>query len=443
MAAAIERALARSALSSLLKTLKSLKNSVKNTTEELLAALKSSAKTGISTVDDVLSNLKVNKTGRGFLTVAEDVPLSRLERIIKSADLDSLAKLTESTGRVTAKEKSAFKQIIGDTAESQIHNLDELTSTASKSSKFSDLNIKKIAADTPAETVAKIKNAESKFLKYGKPGAAIALTIGVAYVVVDGLTKATSERTGCFMVTTINGKTQSCKVSSLTCSSEASTGNLCGNASEKYELNVVLALLSLETTDNNTQTYKDEICKIAGIAQADYMTKFNDIINNGKFSEIFDYVQKNIKGLTDGNKKTICSISTIADVDKKLPLCRMCDPAAAPLSTTFVDSSHLADNITFECRNPTILDTIIDIGKSTGQDLLSSVANSIWTFAKPFAIAAGVFALVAFVIALVLKLINKSKSYKVASTVNAALEPISNNFRNLTTQNLNQYTRFA
>lgn len=409
MALVVDYALSRSVLSGLLKSLKSFKVSIKQTVEELASVLRNAARTGISSVDNVLSTLKVNKTATGFLTVANDIPISKLERIIKSADLDGLANLTNSASKVTSKEKAAFKEVIGETAESQLHNLDELTSSASKSTKYADLHIRNVTSATPASTLKKLKSAESKFLKYGKPGAVIALTVGVAYVVVDGLTKATADRTGCFMVTNINGKTQSCKVSNLTCSSEASNGVLCGSDLQKFELNTILALLSLGTPSQEVVHIRAVICQDAGIEYDDYMTKFDKIINNSNFDKIYDFVTSNIKDISANNNTAICSLPTINDVDKKLPLCRMCDPGAAPLSTTFVDSSTLADNITFECRNPTILDTIIDIGKSTGQDLLEGIATPIWNFVKPFAVAVGVFAVIAFVISLVMRLMNQSK----------------------------------
>lgn len=417
----VETVLAHGLMTSFLKSLKGLKNTVKATAEDLASVLKKAAKTGISSVDNVLSRIKVKKGANGLLTVADDVPISKLERIVKSADLDALAKLGDSAITVTSKEKSAFKTIIGDTAESQIHTLDELTKTAASTSKYGDLNIKIITSETAPATVAKLNKAQNAFLKLGKFGAPIALTIGVAYITVDGLLKATADRTGCFMVTTINGKAESCKVSSLTCSSEnASKGKLCSTPANKFTLNVVLCLISLEKTNDKTKAIKAKVCELSGISDADYMSKFNQIMNSPKFPDIFEYIKTNALTITQNNNVGVCSLSTVADIDKKLPLCRMCDPGASPLSTTFVDAEELADNITFECRNPTILDTIVDVGKSTGKDLLGVISGGIWQFVKPFAVAIGVFAVVAFVIFLSIKLINQAKKSKVT-------QPLYNN----------------
>lgn len=414
MSTSVNRVLARGAMSALFRSLKGLKNTVKATAAELATALKSAAKTGISTLDDILSKIKVKKTGKGLLTVADDVPVSKLEKVIKSADLDGLAKLSDSAATVTSKEKAAFKEIIGETAESQIHTLDELTETAAKSSKFGDLNIKIVTSETPQQTVSKLSKAQKAFMTLGKIGAPIALTIGVAYITIDGLLKATAARTGCFMVTTIDGKTESCKVSSLTCSSDTTDNvNPCSTPANKYTLNVVLCLISLEKTNDNTKAIKAKVCELSGVSDANYMSNFNQIMNSNKFSDIFDYIKTNATVITENNMVAVCSLSTVTDVDQKLPLCRMCDPGASPLSSTFVDADELGDNITFECRNPTILDTIIDVGKSTGKDLLSAIGGGIWGFIKPFAIAIGVFVVVAFVIGLAIKLVNQAKKSRI------------------------------
>lgn len=442
--AAINRAIGSSLMHGLLKSLRAIKSSVKFTAEELAKTLKNSAKTGISTLDNILSKIKVNKTAHGFLTVGNDVPIGKLERALKAADLDGLAKLADSTSTITSKEKSAFKDIIGDTAEAQLHNLDELTNAASKSSKYSDLNIKSIGKDTSPETVAKINKAQTSMMRYFKPGAVIVLTVGVAYIVVDGLINAVAERSGCFMVTTISGKTQSCKVSSLTCSSDASKNkNPCDRPANKYPLNVMLCLLSLEKTNAATVMIKAKVCEISGVSDAEYMSKFNNIINHKDFNKIFEYIQENVDIITENNTKSVCSFTTIYDPDGKLPLCRMCDPSASPLSTTFVDGSELAENITFECREATILDTIIDIGKSTGKDLLGGIGNTIWGFVKPFAIAIGVFAVIAFVVGLIIKLISKAKQSQDTDITYKSLSSNPNVYGYGSINDIATYSRFT
>lgn len=449
---AVDAMIARGIMEGLLKSLKSMKNTVRATAEDLARALKNSAKTGIATVDHVLGKIRVRKAANGLLTVADDVPVSRLERIIKSANLEALAKLGDVGATVTSKEKSAFKTLIGDTAESQIHTLDELTENAAKSSKFADLNIKIVTAETAPATVTKLKKAQNAFLKLGKIGAPIVLTIGVAYITIDGLTKATADRTGCFMVTTINGKAHSCKVSSLTCSSEsAGKGNLCSTPAKKFTLNVVLCLLSLEKTNDNTKSIKAKVCELSGVSDSEYMSKFNQIMNSPKFSDIFDYIKTNADLITENNRVEVCSLSTTADTEQRLPLCRMCDPGASPLSTTYIDATELADNITFECRNPTILDTIIDVGKTTGKNLLDSIGDGIWRFVKPFAVAIGAFAVVAFVIFLSMKLINQAKKSRITPLTYGS---VNNGFYNPAAlasvdggrglyNNVGQYSRFS
>lgn len=414
----IDTFVARGVMSAFLRGLKVFKNTAKATAEDLASLFKKSAKTGITTLDDILPKIKVKKGADGLLTVADNVPIGKLEKMVKSANLDALVKLGDSGVTVTAKEKTAFKNIIGETVQAEIHSLDELTDAAAKSSKFGDLNIHVVTSSTPPATVSKINKAQSAFMKLGKVGAPILLTIGVAYITVDGLLKATADRTGCFMVTTINGKASSCKIRGLTCSSEATAnGTLCATPANKFTLNVVLCLISLEKTNETTQVIKAKVCELSGVSETDYMTKFNQIMNSPKFPDIFDYIKTNSLIITQNNNVEVCSLSTIWDTDQKLPMCRMCDPSASPLSTTFIDADDLAENITFECRNPTILDTIIDVGKSTGKDLLNTIGGGIWSFVKPFAIAIGVFAVLAFVIYLSMKLMNQAKKSKInAST---------------------------
>lgn len=438
MSSQIDRALGVSVIKTLLNDLKVFKNSIKHSADELAVLLKRSAKTGIGVVDDILLKIKVQKTARGFLAIEGDVPINKFEHLIKSADLDGLTKITKTTKTVTSKEKTAFKEIVGKTAESELHNLNELTQTAAQSSKYADLNIHKITESTPKTTLEKIKIAEKALLAIGKTGAVISLTVGVIYIVANGLSRATSDRTGCFMLTTINGKVESCKVSRLTCSSEyASSGVKCPNNSQdiNVKLNVLLCLLSLENVNEKTKIYRDKVCELSGVSQDSYISKFNEILNSAKFQEIFTYIMANIDGISAGNNKPICELSAVADTNGKVPLCRMCDPGASPLSTEFVDTNSLADNITFECRNPTILDTIVDVAKSTGLDLLKSITTPVWQFLKPFAIVASVFAVLAFIIGLVFKLINKAKMNNIKFN-------FPENTKNINNQFPNTYTRF-
>lgn len=90
-----------------------------------------------------------------------------------------------------------------------------------------------------------LKMVESNLYKYFKGIAVVTLTVGIVYVGVEWIFKATQIRKDYFMVTTINGVMTSCKVATYTCSiSDAGTDNKCTGTMDYFNTTLVLMHLA-------------------------------------------------------------------------------------------------------------------------------------------------------------------------------------------------------
>lgn len=126
---------------------------------------------------------------------------------------------------------------------------------------FPYLDLKETDFPNMSKTAATdIKKIENNLFKYFKQGTTIALTLGVIYVAVDWLVKTTEKRKGCFMLTTISGKTTSCKVQAYSCI--GSEGDLCTSTLSYYNTTLVLMKIATLADDNEL---KIKVAQAAGV----------------------------------------------------------------------------------------------------------------------------------------------------------------------------------
>lgn len=322
---------------------------------------------GIKSTDDAIKNLTVTKNTQGAVLLG-DTHVGVINKILREGDLKKLVTVTKQNVPVSAADVSAFKRLVGNTPELGLKNVDDVATAAKRERPHLNATVENL--DKIPETAKRdLKMVENNLYRHFKEGMSVALTVGVVTVGVDWISRATRARKGCFMVTVVDGKTTSCKVSAYTCSTgDANTGNQCTAALDYYNTTLVLMhLVSAADTDRN----KVSISTATGIAVGELNANLALIIDTH-----YQAVATAIKNMAANRPKgfSICAIKHDAVEGGVVPPCRMCDPTANPVSTAFIDPEQYGENITFQCvTNPSVLDTISDVIVSTGHNLWDGV----------------------------------------------------------------------
>ncbi|ACH96245.1 odv-e56 [Oryctes rhinoceros nudivirus] len=373
-----------------LKELKSMAKAGIGDVQNLLKSFKSN----IKSLDDIVTTLPVTKNKYGFIELAEN-SVGNVNKVIREANLAELVRLSGKNVPYTSADVVSFKTLVSDTPELSFKELSDLV-TANKKS-YPQLDLKTADFPTMSKTAsANITRIENNLLKYVSTGGKVLLTLGVIYVGVDWLTKTTEQRKGCFMMTTINGVTTSCKVEAYSCI--GSGGELCSSALPYYNTTLVLMKIATLPDDNEL---KIKVAQAAGVQVSALNSSLASVIDT-KYSEVSQIIE------SETNKPTfsICSI-THPDVENGVvPACRMCSPSDNPISTTYIDGNQYPDNITFTCSiNPSILDVVTDAAKSTGKNLLAGISTTLSTILKPLLIVAAVILVIIILVSIGVKLL--------------------------------------
>lgn len=383
----------RAGISSALRDLTSklskfVKISAKNSAEEVSIITKS-VSTGTRSIDDIIKALPVKRTKNGLITIGDET-VGTINRVIREANLAKLAELAKYGKPITATEKSLFRELVGETAERTLKDISDATVSSVKSYPKLNVGAEGVSALKGSDK-AVVEKVQSNFLKRFKQGLVIPLAIGAVYVGVDWLVKATAKRKGCFMLTTINGKTTSCKVAAYTCTDNSAEGTLCGENLPYY--NTTLILMKIVTL-SNTDANKLKIAQVTGFNVNDLESKLATIIDT-KYAEVSDA----IADMKNRPVLNVCGIKSNDVEGGNIPACRMCSPSDDPTSTTFIDPSQFGSNITFHCSiNPSILDTINDVVVTTGENIWGGITGNILGPLKRGLIIIAIIAVVAMIL---------------------------------------------
>lgn len=363
--------------------------------EELLRSTES----GIEAADSAFKELKVAKAD-GLLTIGAE-PIGSFNKILREADLRGIVNLAKKTIPVSEEQVAAFKKLIGPTNESVYKDL--IDDTAKNVEKYPHLNVTINNIDTLSETAKRdIKQVESKLSKKFKTGTKITLTLGTLAVGANWVIKATAERKGCYMLTTINNTVSSCKVSAFTCVGGVED-NLCPEFNANNYYNITLIAMYIANLDNSDEM-KNDLAKLLKISAADFSLNFAQCLEDN-FAIISDYVI----GSLNNTRKLDFGICDIVREDVEggiVPTCRLCSPSASPKSTEYINPGLYGDNITFQCcSNPTIMETITDVMKTTGENLLEGLTEGFFALVKPFAFFLAILLAILIVAYIVVKFI--------------------------------------
>lgn len=386
-----------------LTDLKNISGVTAKTLDEASSLLRN-VDSGIKSTDDAIKKLAVTKSKQGAVLLG-DTHVGAINRILRQGDLKKLIAVSKQNIPVTAADVSAFKKLVGNTPELGLKNVDDVATVAKRERPH--LNATLETLDKIPDTARRdLKKVESNLYKHFKEGTTVALTIGVATVGVNWISEATRTRKGCFMLTTLDGRTTSCKVAAYTCSTgDADKGNRCTGATDYYNTTLVLMhLVSLPDADPN----KIAIATATGIPVNELNAKLAIIIDNH-----YPAVAAAIKNMGDQRPKTfsICGITNDAVEGGVVPSCRMCDPTANPVSTAFIDPEQYADNITFQCvTNPSVLDTVSDAIVSTGHNLWDGVITGASGAFKQIGILAVIILVVLVLVTFIARTLTKKRS---------------------------------
>lgn len=332
-----------------------------------------SFKNSIKTIDSGLSELDIafknapTKLDKGIIKMGvNNKPLGGIISIVKSGDLSKLLKELGSSLIPSGNANKAFKTATKNFPEAKLTDMRTKITTNAKI--HPDLNVKLTDVTDvnklSKSSKAKLDGALKKIKAYAKGGLIVAGVVAVIAIganMYKNIIDATNARNGCFLSTTINNKTTSCKITNRSCQSLEINEKAC---TETVDATINLAIYLQHLALKGDDVKKAEIEKefniiispdtIAGILEGDVFEKIS--------------IKYALKGLT---VPKIC-MGTIPSITE--PKCRCCDPSADPNSLGFADVTDLADNKTLICvATSNILDTIVDIGLNAGDNLLSGI----------------------------------------------------------------------
>lgn len=361
---------------------------------------------GVKSTDEAVGRLKVTKNRHGSILL-DGQHVGSVNRMLREGDLKRLVTTTGLNVPLTAADLAAFKRLVGSTPERGLKNVDDAAAAAKRQRPHLDLTLDDLAG--MSETARRdLKKVETNMFGHFRKGAVVGLTIGTVVVGVDWIAKATAARRGCYMVTTVDGVTTSCKVSAYTCGDSRVEGLLCAGAHDYY--NTTLVLMHLAAADDGDPG-KLAIAAATGIDVNRLQERLADIVDD-HYPAVAAAVAK-MDAAAVMRSVDVCGVKH-ADVEGgKVPPCRMCDPAADPVSTTYIDPTQYADNITFHCvTDPSVLDTISDTIVTTGKDLWSGVTDALSWTVKQIGIFAAVLLALFVLVSLVLRVFDGRSATK-------------------------------
>lgn len=392
-------------LASFTHSLRAVENVTGLAASSALSELVRTTTTGLTAFDSSLRSLSIVGTATEPVRIANQ-PIGAVYRVIRSGDLGAYMNLVKSQVAFSSIDASSFSSAVGATPERALHTLNKTVEQNSKT--HPDLLL--TADDLPnasASTKEIIKKAEQTLLQKLARNTSVLITVGIIVVTSEWAYKSVVANRGCFMLTTINGKTTSCRIKQLSCTNLTATDNVCTTpftAGRNYTL-----LLMVLVNSQDTDTLKTNIANDLGLSVADLSTKIATIIDTQ-----FETLRVSFDKHLTSNSLDIsepCSISNPLIEQGKVPDCRMCNPSASPKSTEYVNLANFGDNITFNCNaNPTILQILTDATIATGIQLLDSVGTGIRKLFQPLLIVLVVIVVLCLVVYFALRFRRKPQS---------------------------------
>jgi hypothetical protein len=344
----------------------------------------------IGPLEETIKSFTITKNKFNFIELNGE-SVGKVHRVLRSGDLEEVLKLSKRNIPYTSEDVTAFAKVMVDTPEKGVRDIEKLA--VANKSKLPQLDLNVEAIDSVSGTSKlQLDRVQSNLLKAFKVGTTVTLTFGAIYVTADWIKKALEERKGCHLLTTINGKTTSCKINSFSC---IGSGGVSCSSTPTYR-NITLNLMYIANLPNS-DALKINVATAVGFSADKLRDKLTEIIDT-KFKEASTVIRNETIPSFEP-----CSV-THPDIDNgKVPPCRMCSTSALPTSTQYIDPKDLATNVALQCvTNPSVLDVVADTFVNTGKNLLEGIAGGLTTLLRPLLIAAAIIAVVVIIIAIVL-----------------------------------------
>ncbi|ATZ81566.1 ODV-E56 [Drosophila innubila nudivirus] len=380
------------ALSSFLRDLKGLGRATVSESESVMRGFRSE----IKPLEEAITSMPIRKTGAGFIEMGEE-SVGFVNKIMREGDLAEIIRISEKTIPFTTSESRLFESLVAETPERVYRDvIEDVTKNARN---YPHLNI--VVNEFPnisrsaTQDIAKI---ESNLFRKLKTGVVLSLTVGSLVVGTGWALRATRQRAGCFMMTTINNKTSSCKVQAYTC--DGTPDFLCTGTLPYF--NVTLVLMKIADSENNN-ALKQQIAAAVNIPVDQLKDNLDKVLDQS-----YNTVYEIINNAKDRPEVNVCAERNPKIEGGIIPPCRMCSPSADPKSTQYIDPNSYPENVTFQCvTNPSILDTITDAALATGADLFEGLNNGLLRTLKPLGIALIAIVILVFLISIILSVIRK------------------------------------
>lgn len=367
-------------------------------TDELMTLLKRT-KFGVRSIEDILSDLNVKKIN-SFFTIGEDIPLNKLETVLKEGDLIKLKSLTKSSVEISKLDVVQYKQLVGKTSESVLNDLDKMIDENKRIYKQLNVTLDELKK-LPENLKRDINTVEKNLFKYVKYGVFIPLTVGGIWVTNGWLVRETKKREGCYMYITIDNVIKNCKVAQFSC--QAIAGYECSSDININYYNITLNAIYIAELKNDNEL-KINLSKNLDVNVEDFYKQLPSLLDT-KFDIISRIVNSVIIPVS-----SICKVVHEGIEKNIVPTCRMCDPSAHPISTEYIDSKQLASNVSFKCvTDLSILDVVTDIAKTTGNNIIDFGSN-IFSKLKIFGIGAIILVICIFLLNIISYIIKTTRN---------------------------------
>lgn len=367
-----------------------------------LSTLKSSIASGVPSLDKSIKAAPV-VAGKYGVTLIGNVPVGRFTRYLREGNLGELMKINSNKIPITGVDAKTYASIVKDTPEAALKSVRDAAEGSAR--KYPHLDTGKVTGPNVSKTTTKaVEKIESNLRKRFPSGTKIALGLGVVVVGAGWLSKVLDENKGCFMVTTIGGKTTSCKVDQLSCVGKG--GTMCPNPASTY--NTTLSAIQIAKRAD-TDALKKRLATAMGVAADKLHDELPKLIDT-QFPKLVTTIEAEFtaKAFTPGD---FCTLVHPGIENGVVPPCRMCNTAAHPVSTEYRSSEAIPDNVTYHCEtNPTVLGVVADLAKNAAVNVLDGVSQGLMALVKPLLSVLLAIGGVIAAIAVVLFFIRRSNS---------------------------------
>lgn len=318
---------------------------------------------GVKAFDEAFGNLHFEIKNK--IVHANDVPLHTVETLLRRGELvEAFAKLKKSNV-ITAADEVKYRQLI-DTPDLAVRNLEQNVKRSRLMNEDLDI-VPTSGADLEAKLTPTAKSKLNTVFDTIKKGTITGATVTglIAAIVItdnffESIAAATKSRNGVYILTSLNGKVVSAKVSSRSCGDPSVPEGVPASTDSLPLSNPAIYLLYLAFHDNESvRAEQSKIKKLVGVN----ITKSNvrSIIDDPvKFSNVYEYYYSS--NYTGPKNFKLCNAEMLSLMGKDPHECIAWNTSANVNDVEYYNAYDLPSNKSIVCvQNSTVLDTLVDV----------------------------------------------------------------------------------